>query len=117
VRLLIDSSVWSPVAHDLRQDGHDVESVHDWPRDPGDRAILAHAHRHQRVLVTLDKDFGDLIVHRRHPHAGMLRIVTESVHKQIWMIRDAIAKHHDDLLNGCIVTVEEDHIRVRPPEE
>jgi predicted nuclease of predicted toxin-antitoxin system len=108
--------MWYPITHDLRRDGHDVEAVADWPRDPGDSAILAHAHAHQRVLVTLDKDFGDLIVRDRRPHAGLLRLVTDSVHQQASMVRDAIARHEADLLAGAIVTVEEDHIRVRPPE-
>jgi len=100
----------------MRQDGHNVEAVADWPRDPGDRAILAFAHDHRRVLVTLDKDFGDLIVRDGRPHAGLLRLVTESVHEQTPMIRDAIQKHENDLLAGSIVTVEEDRIRVRPPD-
>ena|SRR5581483_332041 len=109
--------MWYPITHDLRQDGHDVEAVAEWTHDPGDRTILAYAHAHQRVLVTLDKDFSDLIVRDRRPHADLLRLVTESVHQQTPMVRDAIAKHEADLLAGAIVTVEENHIRVRPPEE
>jgi predicted nuclease of predicted toxin-antitoxin system len=117
VKLLIDSSIWSPVIGDLRRAGHDVEAVRDWPSDPGDLVILAYAHAHRRVLVTLDKDFGDLIVRDGHPHAGLLRLVTDSVHEQLAMMLEAIDRHADDLLNGAIVTVEEDRIRVRPPED
>lgn len=32
-----------------------------------------------RILVTLDNDFGDLIVRDGHPHAGLRRLVTDSV--------------------------------------
>jgi predicted nuclease of predicted toxin-antitoxin system len=116
VKLLIDSSMWSPVVGDLRRAGYDVEAVKDWPADPGDRAILAHAHSHGQILVTLDKDFGDLIVRDGHPHAGLLRLVTDSVELQTPMVLEALAKHGDDLLAGAIVTVEEDRIRVRPPD-
>jgi predicted nuclease of predicted toxin-antitoxin system len=117
VRLLIDSSIWAPVVGDLRRAGHDVEAVRDWTSDPGDHAILSYAHMHRRILVTLDKDFGDLIVRDGQPHAGLLRLVTDSVHDQISMILEAIDRHGDDLLAGAIVTVEEDRIRVRPPED
>jgi predicted nuclease of predicted toxin-antitoxin system len=36
--------------------------VCDWAKDPGDEEILTQAHREGRVLVTLDKDFGELAV-------------------------------------------------------
>jgi predicted nuclease of predicted toxin-antitoxin system len=104
------------VAEELRRAGHDVEDVSDWPSDPGDRSILAYAHRHQRVLIALDKDFGELIVRERNPHAGLIRLVPESVSDQARMILEAIQRYGDDLLAGAIVTVEEDRIRVRPPE-
>ena len=116
MRLLIDSSFWSPGIGDLVRAGHDVEAVKDWPADPGDRAILAYAHAHQRILVTLDKDFGDLIVRDGYPHAGLPRPVSDSVRLQASMALDALARHGDDLLAGAIVTVEEDRIRVRPPD-
>ena len=116
MRLLIDSSFWSPGIVALRSAGHDVEAVKDWPTDPGDRAILAYAHAHQRILVTLDKDFGDLIVRDGHPHAGLLRLVTVSVHVQALMVLEAIERCGSDLLAGAIVTVEEERIRVRPPD-
>ena len=116
MRLLIDSSFWAPGVLALRQAGHDVEAVSDWPADPGDRAILAYAHARRRILVTLDKDFGDLIVRDGHPHAGLLRLVTVSVHSQASMALEAIDRFGSELLGGAIVTVEEDRIRVRPSD-
>ena len=47
----------------------------DWQQDPGDDEILAIAHREQRVLVTLDKEFGDLAIVHEQPYGGILRIV------------------------------------------
>jgi hypothetical protein len=41
-----------------RERGHDVEEVGVWPQDPGDAAILQHAADTDRVLVTIDADFG-----------------------------------------------------------
>ena len=43
-------------------------------------------------------------------------LVTDSVHLQASMVLEALARYGDDLLAGAIVTVEEDRIRVRPPD-
>lgn len=73
MKLLLDSCVWGGAVARLRAAGHDVVWSGDWPADPGDEEILAHALAEGRVLVTLDKDFGELENHppraatRRHP--------------------------------------------------
>lgn len=46
----------------LLEAGHDAEWCGDWPHDPGDDAVLGHAHAQGRTLVTLDKDFGELAI-------------------------------------------------------
>ena len=56
---------------ELRAAGHDVVWSGDWEDDPGDEAILAKAHAQRRVLVTLDKDFGELAIVRRQPTAAL----------------------------------------------
>src|SRR5688572_31568341 len=52
---------------------HDVVWCGEWSEDPGDDEILAFAHREGRILVTLDKDFGELAVVHRQPHSGIVR--------------------------------------------
>lgn len=49
----------------LEAAGHDVVWVGDWDRDPGDREILFQARSEGRILVTLDKDFGELAIEGR----------------------------------------------------
>ena len=70
MKVLLDSCVWGGARDALTMAGHDVESVADWPADPGDAEVLAHASRTRSVLVTLDKDFGELAIVRGHPHAA-----------------------------------------------
>ncbi|GIL11807.1 MAG: hypothetical protein BroJett038_05270 [Chloroflexota bacterium] len=45
----------------------------EWIEDPGDDEILARAYEERRILVTLDKDFGELAVVRGTAHAGIIR--------------------------------------------
>jgi predicted nuclease of predicted toxin-antitoxin system len=60
VRLLLDTCLSAGAATVLRAAGHDVEHAGDWSEDPGDQEILARARSDGRVLVTLDRDFGEL---------------------------------------------------------
>jgi len=75
VKLLLDSCVWGGAIEALRLEGHDVTSVGAWPSDPGDEAIPQVAFDEGRVVVTPDKDFGELAVARGHAHAGIIRLV------------------------------------------
>ena len=49
---------------------------------PGMRLILAQAHQQLRVLITLDKDFGELAIVRELPHSGIMRLVNIPARKQ-----------------------------------
>lgn len=62
MKILLDTCVWGGARKDLEAAGHDVDWAGDWPKDPGDEEILAYAHREGRVLVTLDKDFGEMAI-------------------------------------------------------
>ena len=85
-----------------------------WEVDPGDDEILARAHQEKRVLVTLDKDFGELAVIHGHPHSGIIRLVNWSALQQASICLTVLARYGDDLQNGAIVTAEPHRIRVRP---
>ena len=72
MRLVADESVEGPTVERLRRDGHVVIYVADL--DPGieDPDVLAVAWREQALILTADKDFGEIVFRRRHPHAGVL---------------------------------------------
>lgn len=117
MKLLLDSCVASQARSVLVSMGHDVEATTDWPKDPGDDEILTHAFRNGRVLVTLDKDFGELAIVHRRPHSGILRLVDVRADLQGPSCASAIAKYGSELASGAIVTVEPTRVRVRPPDE
>lgn len=50
--------------------------------DPGDEEILRLALTEKRILVTLDKDFGELAIVKGMPHCGIIRLVNISAKKQ-----------------------------------
>jgi predicted nuclease of predicted toxin-antitoxin system len=98
---------------ELRALGHDVSWVGEWLRDPGDDAILARAGAEGRVLVTLDNDFGTLAVLHRRRHAGIIRIIEQSVWTHAALCERALREHAAGLVAGGIVTVENERTRLR----
>jgi predicted nuclease of predicted toxin-antitoxin system len=69
VKVLLDTCVSGYVTSELQAAGHDVVWSGDWLQDPGDDTILETAQRGGRVLVTLDKDLGELAILRGHSTA------------------------------------------------
>jgi predicted nuclease of predicted toxin-antitoxin system len=117
LRVLLDTCVWGGVRSALSNAGHDVIWAGDWPIDPGDEEILEQAHLEARVLVTLDKDFGELAIVHRMPHHGIVRLVALSTSQQVEMCLAVLAKYASQLEAGAIVTVDARRIRLRPAED
>ena len=117
MKVLLDTCVWGKVSAALRDGGHDVVWAGDWDEDPGDEEILARAHAEQRVLVTLDKDFGEMAVLKGRSHSGILRLVNMAARRQASVCSNVLARHGAELLAGAIITAELGRIRIRPPEE
>jgi len=58
----------------LRSAGHEVTYVAELAPGIADEAVLALARERNAVLVTADKDFGELVFARNLPHAGVILI-------------------------------------------
>lgn len=117
MKVLLDTCVWGKAAEELRAAGHDVVWSGDWDEDPGDREILERAHAGKRVLVTLDKEFGELAVARGQLHHGIVRVVNISARRQASAILHVLEKYGAELLSGAIVTVDPGRVRIRPADE
>jgi len=77
LRLLVDAEVGRAVENWLRSAGHGVASVRE--RDPRmpDPEVLAWAAAEARVVLTMDKDFGELVFRDGAAHAGVLLLRLE----------------------------------------
>jgi len=116
MKLLLDTCVWGGAKKTLESFGHDVVWTGDWPSDPGDEEILATANNEGRILVTLDKDFGEIAIVKGKPHSGILRLVNLSANQQGIVCLRVIEVYGQVLQSGAIVTVEPGRIRIRPPD-
>jgi len=114
MRLLLDACVWPGMMAELTAGGHDVIWVGNWATTPADDEVLAFAATENRVVVTLDKDFGELAVVFGHPHSGIIRIVDFQVSKHASICLSAIKRYGKELAAGAIVTAEPGRLRIRP---
>ncbi|MCW5777219.1 MAG: DUF5615 family PIN-like protein [Phycisphaeraceae bacterium] len=116
MKVLLDTCVWGGVRAALTQLGHEVEWVGDRGRDPGDEVIIAYAHERSMVLVTLDKDFGELAIVRGMPHKGIVRLIGLRAKEQGPVCAAVLEKYEDELASGAILTVDATRVRVRPAD-
>lgn len=114
MRFLLDESADYPLAAFLREHGHDVTAIaHEYPQALKDREVLAIAVREERILITNDRDFGELIVRQQLPHAGVIlfRLHNEAIHaKQAWLLH-VLTHHQEDLQHLVVVTDQKVRIR------
>jgi len=97
--------------------GHDVRSALDIdPRAP-DETLLAVALREARVLVTEDKDFGELVFGRRLPHPTIVRLIEMKIDDQVTAMRELLTHYATALEAGALLVVTRDWVRVRYAEQ
>ena len=94
--------------------GHDVLSVRDVHASAADDALLSIAYREGRVLITEDKDFGELVFRRGLPHPSIVRLVEMTPTERADAIRMLIECHADAMCEGAIIVVRGAHVRIRP---
>ncbi|MFN8594354.1 MAG: DUF5615 family PIN-like protein [Thermomicrobiales bacterium] len=85
MRFLLDESAEARIAAFLTAQGHDATRIgRDYPASLPDPAVLAFAHHERRILITNDKDFGELVVRKHRDHAGviLLRFPLDSTAQQ-----------------------------------
>lgn len=101
----------------LREQGHDALELGELGEDPGDEEILNIAASRERILVTIDTDFGELIYARGQIHFGIVRLPDVRAAPRIALMAEVLARHTAALERGAIVTVRGQRIRVsRPPD-
>ncbi len=117
MKILLDTCVWGGVRNVLKVAGHNVIWTGDWDKDPGDVEILSHAFKEKRILITIDKDFGELAIVYGYPHYGMLRLVNLSTVQQASASKIVLDRYGKELYSGAIITVDANRVRIRSPKK
>src|SRR5947208_6630072 len=108
MRFLVDECTGPAVAEWLRGKGHEVFSVFDEAKGISDKEILTKALNENWVLITNDKDFGEMIFRERRAHHGVifLRLDDERAANKIEVLRHLLESYSNKLPNHFVTATE-----------
>jgi predicted nuclease of predicted toxin-antitoxin system len=108
MRFLVDECTGPSVAQWLRRQHHDVFSVYDEARGLTDEEVLEKARSEDRILITLDKGFGEKVFREKEPHKGiiLLRLQDERAANKIAAVSRLLQAHADQLADRFAVVTE-----------
>lgn len=115
MNFLADESVDRAIVERLRQDGHTVEYVAELSPGISDDEMLGRSSAATAVLLTSDKDFGELVFRLGRAHTGvmLLRLAGEPTAERVEIV-SGVVRDHGAELPGAFAVVTKDAIRIRP---
>ena len=118
MNLLADESVDRQIVERLRQDGHDVLYVAEVEPSISDSIVFDRANEKSALLVTGDKDFGEIVFRDNRLSSGgvvLLRLAGLSAEKKAEIVSEAFQTHGADFPSYFSV-VAPGKIRIREKE-
>ena len=97
----------------LRELEQDVLSATQVDAGATDEMLLALALKEQRVIITEDKDFGELVFLRGMSHPCIIRFVDMPIYEKVAAMRDLVENHSESMIDGTLIVVTRTRIRIR----
>ncbi|HWF37516.1 MAG TPA: DUF5615 family PIN-like protein [Candidatus Acidoferrales bacterium] len=113
MEFVADESCAAPVIRALREAAHDVLAISETARGATDEHVLKYALDQNRVLITEDRDFGQLVFARGNPTAGVIlvRIPNFARRSKPVTVVQAVTKL-GSRLNKAFTVVEAGRVRI-----
>lgn len=114
MKFLTDENISLEVVKFLRSLDHDVISVIEEFPSADDLFVLRTAVNNNRILITSDTDFGELVYHQKLPHKGvtLLRLDDETNPNKIKILSNLLKRYKNKLSNNFVVATET-KVRIR----
>ena len=115
MRLCANENISEDCVVKLRQNGYDVLWIRESAPGSPDEVVLARAHRENRLLITCDKDFGQLVFQQGAPAShGVILLRISQTSSGVAAERVAAALASRDDWAGHFSVVDDFGIRMRP---
>lgn len=115
MNLIADENIPVSIVRALLEDGHDVVWIRDESPGVPDIEVLQQACRKNRIILTFDKDFGELAIRDQVapcPGIILVRVFKKTPSDLAGYIREVIGSRQD--WAGHFSVIEDERIRMRP---
>ncbi|HSE83383.1 MAG TPA: DUF5615 family PIN-like protein [Thermodesulfobacteriota bacterium] len=114
LKFLVDVGVGKKVEQWLQKRGYDIRAVRDIDPSMEDRDIFNMAVTEARMVITMDKDFGELVYNSGLAHTGvlLLRLEDAKADEKVRIVENILKKYSDRLLNKFCV-YQNGRLRIR----
>ncbi|MBW1780677.1 MAG: DUF5615 family PIN-like protein [Deltaproteobacteria bacterium] len=114
LKFLVDVGVGKGIEEYLNEKGYDTKAVRDI--DPGmeDEEIIRIAVTENRMIITMDKDFGELVYHSSTEHSGVLflRLEDATGTEKLQVVKH-ILNNYANRIRNCFCVFQKDKFRIR----
>lgn len=110
MKFLIDANLGRKFTNLIKRAGYNATFINDIMAKASDENILILAKHENRVVITNDKDFGELVFKLGKPSEGiiLLRTLVTDSEKRFEMVKGVLGK-----AKGKFIVVEDKKIRIR----
>lgn len=116
MNFVADESVDQQIVEHLRNEGHTVRYIVETAPGASDEDVLKLAKREGAILLTADKDFGEMVFRQRRVTEGVMfiRLAGQSQKRKAEIVASAVKRHGEELLRAfSVITLG--GIRIRKP--
>lgn len=114
MKFLADENIGFKTIKPLRKLGFDIKTILEINKGLVDLRVLSLANKEDRILITCDKDFGELVYVNKLIHSGviLLRLDNDSSENKLKVLRK-LFKMHLKQLGKAFTVVTENKVRIR----
>jgi predicted nuclease of predicted toxin-antitoxin system len=114
--LLADESVDRPIVERLRLEGHETTYIAELAPSISDDEVLQKANTRNALLLTEDKDFGELVYRLGRVHAGivLIRLAGLASAAKAETVAKVLQDHATELV-GAFTVISPGGVRIRKP--
>jgi len=116
MNFLLDENISPKTANFLKELGHDAIHLRDINlKGATDDEVIKYAKKHELVLITIDRDFGNILDYPPESHPGIIRLKLRYMPPRIVnsVLRIFLTELNPQDIYGNLAIVEENRYRLR----